>query len=285
MSVSFGSETQQDSAQRMYSHRASTYEDSWHPDYSRRFITYAPLRPGDRVLDLCCGTDLDAFLAAEIVGEDGQIVGVDVTKGMLKQLHERQKREPVVGKRITTIQHDVTDLSGLAGEGVEKESFDAIICSCAFVLFHDPASVVAHWKHFLRPGGVMVIDITHEHNLRAGMVMELVAKEIGAIFPSNRLWIKSQDSFKEILEVQGMMVENVVLVDNVQGKGTQLYGVDEASRLYETIINSSLTVNVVPDDFREAARPLFLREWERVAVDGMVEDTDSLYVYTARKPE
>lgn len=286
MSASFGSETQRDSAQRMYDSRAPTYEDSWHPDYSRRFIAQAPLKPSDRVLDLCCGTGLEAFLAAENVGDKGQIVGMDVTQGMLEQLHERQKREPALGQRIRTIHHDVTDLDGLAGQGVERGSFDAILCSCAFVLFREPAKVVAHWKEFLKPGGVMVIDIPHEHNLRSGIILELVAREMGAAeFPSNRCWVMSQDSFKYVLEAQGMQVENVHTLNNIQGKGTQLYGVDDANHLYETIINSSLTVNAVSDEFKKAAKPRFRREWERGAVDGKVEDTDSVYLYIARKPE
>jgi ubiquinone/menaquinone biosynthesis C-methylase UbiE len=74
-------ETQVQSAKRMYDARAATYEDSWHPNYSKRFIELSPLQPGQRVLDLCCGTGLDAFLAAAIVGENGEVVCVDASDG------------------------------------------------------------------------------------------------------------------------------------------------------------------------------------------------------------
>lgn len=285
MPAPFGFETQPESAQRMYNARAPTYEDSWHPEHSRRFIAHAPLKPGDRVLDLCCGTGLDAFLAADIVGDEGEVIAVDVTEGMLKQLHERQKREPALGKRIRTIHHDVSDLEGLAGEGVERGSFDAILCSCAFVFLFDPSETVAKWKAYLKPAGVMVIDLPHEHNLRAGMVLESVAKEMGVKFPSNRLWIKSKESLAEILETQGMRVEKSLLMENVAGYGTKLIGVEEAGTRYEAIVNSSLTENIATDDFNAKAKPLFLKEWERVAVDGKVEDVDCLYLYVARKPE
>lgn len=279
----FGFETPRESAQRMYNSRAPTYENSWHPEYSRRFIALAPLKPGDRVLDLCCGTGLDAFLAAEIVGEEGEVVAIDVTEGMLAQLHERRTREPALGKRIRTIHHDVTDLEGLSGDGVKLESFDAILCSCAFVFFHDPSETVAKWKAYLKPGGVMVIDLPHEHNLRAGRVLESVAKEMDVKFPSNRLWIKSKESFGQILEAQGMRVEKSVLMENISGHGTKLIGIEEADSRYEAIINSSLTENVVFDDFKAKAKPLFRKEWERVAEDGKVEDVDCLYLYVARK--
>lgn len=157
MAASFGTETQNQSAQRMYNARASNYKESWHPDYSRRFISLVPIRAGDRVLDLCCGTGLEALLAADLVGENGEVVGVDVSSGMLEQLRERQRREPELGGRIRVVHHDVSDLETVVG--ADKGSFDVVLCSCAFVLFEDPVGVVAHWKEYLRSGGVMAIDI------------------------------------------------------------------------------------------------------------------------------
>lgn len=283
MAQEFGTETQPQSATRMYNARATNYEDSWHPDYSRRLMALVPLSPGHRVLDLCCGTGLEAFIAAEMVGEQGEVVGVDVSGGMLEQLRERQKREPALGRRIRTIHHDVTDLGGVV-PGLEKGSFDAILCSCAFVLFEDPAAVVAHWREYLRPGGFVVIDITHERNLRTGMVLEQVARRMGVKFPSNRLWIRSIESFKEVLEGQGLSVEKAVPLEKVSGQGSVFYGVDEADSQYEYIVNGSVTQNAVSESFKIQAKPLFKEEWERIAVDGKVESVDVCYVYVARKP-
>lgn len=285
MAAQFGYETQAESAARMYNARAQNYDDSWHPDHSRRFIALAPLKRGDRVLDLCCGTGGEAFLAADAVGDEGQVVGVDITEGMLGQLRERARREPELGGRIRTFRHDVTKLDDLADQGVGRGSFDAILCSTAFVLLPESAKVVAHWKEFLKPGGVMVIDITHEHNMRSGTVLENVARGLGMDFPSNRTWIKSKDSFKEILEGQGLRVESVNLMENISGHDTRYYSIAEADRWFEQTVNSSLTQNAISDDFKVRARPLFRREWERAAVDGKVEDVDSLYLYIARKPE
>lgn len=282
MAQEFGTETQPQSAKRMYDSRAANYEDSWHPDYSQRFMALVPLSPGHRVLDLCCGTGLEAFIAAEAVGEQGEVVGVDVSGGMLEQLRDRQEREPVLGRRIRTLHHDVTDLGG--APGVERGSFDAILCSSAFVLLRDPAAVVAHWREYLRPGGLMAIDITHERNLRSGMVLEQCARRLGVGFPSNRLWIRSIESFRETLEAQGLTVEKAVPLERVSGQGSVFYGVDEADEQYEYIVNGSLTRNAVSESFKVQAKPLFREEWEKIAVDGKVESVDTCYVYVARRP-
>jgi SAM-dependent methyltransferase len=75
--------SQIEAAQRMYDTRASNYEASWHPDYSKRFVSYINVRPGMRVLDLCCGTGLEAFLVADLVGETGEVVCVDISNGSM----------------------------------------------------------------------------------------------------------------------------------------------------------------------------------------------------------
>lgn len=287
-------ETQPESAQRMYNARAANYESSWHPTYSRRFTSHAPLRPGADVLALCCGTGLDAFLAAE---QGCHVVGVDITAGMLAQLKARRDAttDREVAGRIRVVRGDVTDLDGglleVEDEGetvvVGKGEFDVILCSCAFVLLQDPSRVVAHWKEFLKPGGAMVIDITHKHNLRAGTVLETVARvDLGwDAFPSNRLWIKSQESFKEILEAQGMRVEKAVVMEELTGHGNRWIGVEEADAVFDGIVSTPLTERIAAEEFKREAKPLFRKRWEEAAADGKVEDVDALYLYVARKPE
>lgn len=287
MSKTIVTELQHQFAQRLYSSRGTNYDDSWHPEHSRKLIAHARLRRGDRVLDLCCGTGLAAFLAAEAVGDEGEVVGVDVTEGMLRQLRERQAREPALGRRIRTALHDATDLDALAGDGglLARGSFDAILCSCAFVFFHEPGRVVAHWREFLKPGGVMVIDCPHERNYLAPCALENVARGMGMAWPSHRSWIKSRESFKDMMEAQGMQVEGVFLCEDVSRKGTQVYGVEDADMLFEKNLESSYLVTAASDEFKIKARPLFRAEWEKMAVDGKIEQLDCYYLYVARKTE
>lgn len=274
-------ETQVESAKRMYNSRAANYEDGWHPDYSQRFMKLVPLRKGDRVLDLCCGTGLEAFPAAEIVGDDGEVIGVDVTQGMLDELHKRQQSEPMLGARIKTFLHDVTNLQTLSE--VKEKEFDVILCSNAFVLFDEPSKVVRHWCEYLKPGGVMVIDITHENNMRSGLLLERAAARLNLKFPANRSWIKSEDSFREILEQEGFTVENTVLLDKITGERYTYYSVDDADEQFDYITSTPLTIHLMTDEFKEKGRSVFKEEFTKDAVDGKVALVDALYVYVARK--
>ena len=274
-------ESQVDSAQRMYTERAHNYEDSWHPDYSRRFMELVPVHPGDRVLDLACGTGLEAVIAADQVGDEGIVIGVDITEAMLAEARNKLNQNEILARRIKLVQHNVTDLSDCPH--VAKGSFDLILCSSAFVLFDDPDKVVSHWREYLKPGGKVAIDITHEYNLRAGILLENVARRMGMSFPSNRSWIKSKDSFSDILKSQGFVVEKVESLEKVPGLGSTFLSLDQADEQFEFVVNGPLTASIITDELRYKGREYFREEWNNAAVDGKVEVSDTVYVYVARK--
>lgn len=273
-------ETKQDSAVRMYDARADRYEDSWHPDFSRRCIAEMPIKPGDRVLCLCCGTGLDAFLAAKAVGPEGKVVGVDISPGMLAIAQGKQSRDALLGPRLAFFQHDVTNLESL--HQVQERTFDFIICSSAFVLFDDPAGVVGAWRRYLKTGGRVAIDVTHEHNLRTGLMLEVVAKKLGIDYPSNRAWIKGKDSFREILEGRGLEVEKVVEMQTFPGDRVTYLSLEEADKQFELVANSPLSITIMTPEVKESLRVPFQEEFRRSAVDGKVEVTNSVYLYIAR---
>lgn len=67
--------------------RAPTYEEgnSYHPAHAARVVELAALQPGERVLDVGCGTGLVTLPAARAVGPSGKVTGVDLSDGMIHQ--------------------------------------------------------------------------------------------------------------------------------------------------------------------------------------------------------
>ncbi len=43
------------------------------------------LQPGEKVIDIGCGAGIDSFIAAKMVGDSGQVVGIDMTPAMLQK--------------------------------------------------------------------------------------------------------------------------------------------------------------------------------------------------------
>ena len=81
------------SAKRLYDPCGPSYNDSWHPSFAKTFVSYLPIKPRQRILNLACGTGLISFLTASIVGPSGYIIGVNVSEGMLAQAIARKGRE------------------------------------------------------------------------------------------------------------------------------------------------------------------------------------------------
>lgn len=105
------------------------------------------LKPGERVLDIGSGTGEHARALAEVVGESGQVVGVDPNKGMRA---EAARRAP----RARFVDGSVYDLP------FPDDSLDAVTCERLFQHLHDPEGATREIARVLRPGGRVVITDT-----------------------------------------------------------------------------------------------------------------------------
>jgi SAM-dependent methyltransferase len=111
---------------------------------TRLLLRAAGLQPGQRVLDLGCGPGHVSLLAAELVGPEGSVTGLDVSPRMLEVAEQRRRDAGVANVRF--VEGDVRTWRG--------EDVDAVVGR--LVLFHcaDPADVVRHHAESLTPGGL-----------------------------------------------------------------------------------------------------------------------------------
>jgi arsenite methyltransferase len=122
-------------------------------------ISTADLQVGEVVLDLGSGGGLDCFKAAELVGPEGRVIGIDMTDEMLERAAEAAARlgfENVEFRR------------GLIEElPVEDGSVDVIISNCVINLSPDKPVVMGEAHRVLRSGGRFVVsDIVTRGEMR-----------------------------------------------------------------------------------------------------------------------
>jgi SAM-dependent methyltransferase len=106
------------------------------------------LRPGDAVLDLCSGAGASAIPAANAVGPQGRVLGVDVTAPLLDLARERAAREGLANVEFRLGDATSTDL--------ESCSFAALICVFGVFFVPDMASFAEMWR-LVSHGGTLAV--------------------------------------------------------------------------------------------------------------------------------
>ena len=120
-----------------------------------------PLRTGERVVDVGCGAGIDSMIAARMVGNEGQVVGVDMTRAMLARA-----RESVAALGATNVELREGYAEALP---VEDGWADVVISNGVLNLFPDKYAGLREMARVLRPGGRLQIgDILVEKPLSDG---------------------------------------------------------------------------------------------------------------------
>ena len=150
------------------------YEDAWKAQLApahELLLSHAALKPGERVLDVACGTGLVTFPAAEAVGPLGVVLGTDLSDQMVGRVTaeaERRGLRHVTGMRMGAEALDVPD--GL---------FDAVLCGLGMMYFPDPLQSLLEMCRVLKPGSRAVAAVWG-HSDRCGWagIFPVVAERV-----------------------------------------------------------------------------------------------------------
>ncbi len=113
-------------------------------------VEKAHLIPGQKVLDIACGSGWATMKAARIVGTKGQVIGIDIADKLLDIA--RQKAASSGLDNINYYSGDVHNLD------LNDESFDTVLCSSSLFLFDDIPQVLNECYRVLKTGRTMVFS-------------------------------------------------------------------------------------------------------------------------------
>ena len=155
--------------------RRSDYDDDYTRHRATELVRFARLAPGDRVLDVATGTGIAAFAAAQDVGPNGSVVGVDISPGMLAQAQTKLAGHPTL---------NVAFLEGDANRLVFRAaSFNAILCSSSLMWFDDIPGTLRKWHGWLAPGGTLAFSCYSVSSFTIPIQIE-VAATFGCSLPN-----------------------------------------------------------------------------------------------------
>ena len=140
----------------------------WAADLVQR----AALRPGERVLDVACGTGIVARLAAAQLGMEGAVVGLDLNTAMLAVA---RSLPPPPGVAVTW-----TEASVLAMPFPEA-TFDVVLCQLGLQFFPDRPQALQEMRRVLVPGGRLLLSVFGPitHNPAPQALAEAVERHLG----------------------------------------------------------------------------------------------------------
>jgi ubiquinone/menaquinone biosynthesis C-methylase UbiE len=223
-------------------------------------IEAAALQPGERVLDVACGTGIVARLAAKRVGPTGTVAGLDLNPGML-----------AVARTATP--------SGTAIEWHEApahaaplpdSAYDVVLCQMGLQFFPDKMAALRETRRILAPGGRILLNVPGPEPELFTILADALARHIK---PELAPFVRQVFSLHDTRELQTLLTEAGFSDADAEPTDKALVLPTSAEFLWQYVRSTPLAAAVA--EASEAARAALERDvvarWEPFAhEDGLM---------------
>ena len=139
-----------DVLQGVFTRSASSYGHiRYFPIFGEWLVETAQIPEGAKVLDVACGRGAVLFPAAERVGPNGQVIGIDLAEGMARETQAEIQRRGL--KQAEARQMDAENLS------FPDSSFDFVLCGFSLQFFPHLEQALSEFRRVLIPNGQVAV--------------------------------------------------------------------------------------------------------------------------------
>ncbi len=186
-------------------------------------------RPGERILDLGCGT---GHLAAQIAATGAEVCGIDSSPAMIEQARQA----------YPALRFEIGDARAFTF----PQPFDAVFSNAALHWVKPPEPVIACIHQTLKPGGRFVAEFGGKGNVQTiALALETAARAVGVEPLASPWYFPSLAEYANLLEAGGLEVTLAVLFD----RPTALEGEHGMRRWVEMFATQQLSA--IPEGRRE----------------------------------
>jgi ubiquinone/menaquinone biosynthesis C-methylase UbiE len=137
--------------------------------FAEDLVAEAALRPGERALDVACGTGVVARLAAERIGPSGTVAALDLNPAMLSVA----RSVPSTGAAIRWYETSAESIP------LPDDAFDAVLCQLGLQFAADKSAALREMRRVLAPGGRLLVS-TPPPNAFFHVLDEAMTRHVGS---------------------------------------------------------------------------------------------------------
>jgi SAM-dependent methyltransferase len=143
-------QNKKDTLQGVFTRSAASYERiRYFPIFGEWLVATAQIPDGAKVLDVACGRGAVLFPAAERVGPNGHVIGIDLAEGMARETQSEIERRGLT--QAEARQMDAENLTFPA------TSFDFVLCGFSLQFFPHLEQALSGFKRVLKPSGRIAV--------------------------------------------------------------------------------------------------------------------------------
>ena len=234
-------------------------------------LAIANPRPGERMLDVACGTGIVARLGADAVGPGGSVTGVDIAPDMIDVARAAPApAAPAIDWRVG----DATSLP------LPDGGFDLVTCQMGLMFVPDRAAAVAEMRRVLAPGGRLALTTPGRIQPPFEAMEQAIARHID---PGLGGFVRAVFSMDDP-DVHAGLLQDAGLADVTAREVTVALVLPAPAEFLWQYINLTPLgsfVEPAPDAAKTAMERDVVEAWQPYVVDGRVPTQQAMVVATA----
>ena len=235
-------------------------------------IGIAALQPGQRVLDVACGTGVVTRLAAERVGPAGAVAGLDVNPGMLAVA------------RATTPSDLAIEWHEASAESMPlaEKRFDVVLCQMGLQFIPNKLGALREMRRILASGGRAIVTVPGPKPPIFAIMTDALARHLS---PQAASFADLVFSLHDVNELTELMRSSGFQDIDVQARPKSLRVPAPAEFLWQYIYSTPVAVAAVQagEAKREALERDVCRQWQEFVADSGMAFEVGMTTASARK--
>ena len=239
---------------------------------AKDLIQLAALRPDEQILDVACGTGIVARLAAQQIGSNGRVAGVDITPAMLAVA----RSSTPANMSIEWHEVNAEDMP------LPDDAFDVVLCQLGLQFMTDKLAALKEMRRVLAPGGRLILTLPGPAGNLFAVLAEAMGQHIGA---ETAGFVNHVFSLHDTAEIQQLMNEAGFRDITFQVNDKMLILPPSKDFLWQYICSTPLAGMVMQtDEEKLAALELEIVElWREFEKDGGLRSQQRMVAVSARK--